>query len=509
MSQDDQIFFRRIKWLAKEYLYLKRYRPFLTAGRKAFLIGLAKSGLSLNWRWWRWECRWRWMQNYSWKKYCDDHAGTDCHLSYRWKINNQLVDKIYRELRLMGVYIGLIDRSRPFRKHNIFEITTEYQTWFDGAESGLVSIVLPVYNQTVFLAEALESIKRQTYTNWELIIVDDGSEEDVTTVLQPFYQDHRVRVYHRLHAGLPAALTFGFKKARGEFFSWTSADNLIEPDHLRGQVGFLQKNLDIHYVYSDYKLIDMRGEVMRHHTLESDQNLTLLPPNIVHLNSDPGNLNFSVHYTGASFMYRSIAGKIVGDHNGPLGIEDYDFDMRMNSLFSLAYLNRPEVTYCYRIHGNSLTGQYSINGFLSQRVQALHQWEEKTRQPIYKSDYCFWRVDLGEFPQIDQERVHLIVLDAYTWSDSPDQNYQLEQWRDNPRVVTVLWLSKENFIEPPLPLIGLTDWMLTDSHELMNRNRDKVDSLLSCPRDAWHSPLMKVLTYGTVVSKLRQTSAHE
>ncbi len=125
---------------------------------------------------------------------------------------------------------------------------------------GLVSVILPVYNQAGLLRDSMESVLGQTYANFELIIVNDGSTDDVAVVLADYARHPKVRILTQANQKLPKALSNGFAFARGEFWTWTSADNLMEPAQLERLVGFLQRRPDVAMVYANYEAIDDRGQ---------------------------------------------------------------------------------------------------------------------------------------------------------------------------------------------------------------------------------------------------------
>ena len=96
-------------------------------------------------------------------------------------------------------------------------------------------MVLPVYNQAYLIGGSIESVLQQTYPNLELIIVNDGSTDEIEKVLGP-YRDHpKVKILDQENQKLPRALSNGFRLARGEFFTWTSADNLMGKGNWRSR----------------------------------------------------------------------------------------------------------------------------------------------------------------------------------------------------------------------------------------------------------------------------------
>src|SRR6185369_2592585 len=100
--------------------------------------------------------------------------------------------------------------------------------------SGLVSIILPVYNGAAYLTEAIESVRNQTYRNWEMIIVDDASTDRTPEILRPLpSEDARIRIVrNEVNRKLPASLNIGFSQSRGEFSGWIASDDRFHPDAL-------------------------------------------------------------------------------------------------------------------------------------------------------------------------------------------------------------------------------------------------------------------------------------
>ena len=222
---------------------------------------------------------------------------------------------------------------------------------------GLVSVVLPVYNQAELLPAAIESVLNQTYTDFELIVIDDGSTDDVAAVLGRYADHPKVRILTQTNQKLPKALNNAFELAAGEFLTWTSADNLMESAQLERQVKFLRRNPAAAMVYADYLAIDEQGEPL-HDPRFRPRNRR--PPHspAIHLPHDPEPLNtMEDNFIGACFLYREWAGRLAGEYTPEMGLEDYDYWMRMNTLVRIAHLDSDECLYRYRVHDNTISGR--------------------------------------------------------------------------------------------------------------------------------------------------------
>ncbi|MFK7739537.1 MAG: glycosyltransferase [Planctomycetota bacterium] len=222
----------------------------------------------------------------------------------------------------------------------------------------LVSIVLPIYQQANMAAEAIESVLAQSYRTLELIVVDDGSTDGLHEQLRPYLRDPRVRVVVQPNQGLPKALSTGFDHATGEFFTWTSADNRMLPEQLTRLVAFLRARAEVAMVYGDYELIAERGQLLDGGAFRVMDRTDKSNLAAVRVQRSTLNLNrYEDNFIGACFLYRGQIGRLLEDYNPELGLEDYDYWMRINRLFCIEHLGTDEVLYQYRVHDNTLSAR--------------------------------------------------------------------------------------------------------------------------------------------------------
>jgi Glycosyltransferases involved in cell wall biogenesis len=93
----------------------------------------------------------------------------------------------------------------------------------------LISVIVPVYKAEEFLPKCINSILSQTYTNFELLLIDDGSPDNSGKICDEHAsKDSRVRVFHKQNGGVSSARNLGLREARGEWISWVDADDWIE-----------------------------------------------------------------------------------------------------------------------------------------------------------------------------------------------------------------------------------------------------------------------------------------
>jgi glycosyltransferase involved in cell wall biosynthesis len=205
-----------------------------------------------------------------------------------------------------------------------------------------VSVILPTYNQAEYLPLALDSIFQQTWRDFELIVVNDGSTDATPKILERYHSQYAGRcpfhVVHQANQKLPRALNEGFRRARGEYLTWTSSDNVLHPGMLEALVEALNHNPDVGLVYADWEEIDEAGRVLR--TIETcDYNRLLL---------------LRLNFVNACFLYRRACQENVGFYDPEyIYAEDWEYWIRISRRFKMRRV--PRVLYQYRTHAKSLT----------------------------------------------------------------------------------------------------------------------------------------------------------
>lgn len=120
-------------------------------------------------------------------------------------------------------------------------------------KSPLISVIVPCYNQAAFLADAVESIRRQTYTKWECLIINDGSKDrtkEIATAMS--IADTRVRVVNQTNTGLAGARNRGLKESGGDFVQFLDADDTIRPMKFEKHLEKIGDSHALNLSYSDY-----------------------------------------------------------------------------------------------------------------------------------------------------------------------------------------------------------------------------------------------------------------
>jgi len=114
-----------------------------------------------------------------------------------------------------------------------------------------VSVIIPTYNRGYVVCEALDSVLAQTYKDFEVIIVDDGSIDDTRDKMRLYLKDGRVRYVYQENSGVSCARNKGVALARGQYVSFLDSDDLWKPDKLRLEINFFSKYPEVRVVFSD------------------------------------------------------------------------------------------------------------------------------------------------------------------------------------------------------------------------------------------------------------------
>ncbi len=230
-----------------------------------------------------------------------------------------------------------------------------------------VSIVLPTFNRADMLSGSIESCLNQRHENFELIIIDDGSTDNTREVVNEFIKkDNRVKYFKKKNEGLPKALNYGFDRASGKFFSWTSDDNYFREDALKIMLDELTSDEKYKLVYCDYNLIDDNennlGKVFR-----KDSSYIVKEPTV-----------------GACFLYSSECAKIIGQYDPKWRlVEDAEFFVRFAKSFPCKHVSGVH-PYFYRIHEDSLGwSEYENVQKVRYKMFAFHSENMFTRFELY------------------------------------------------------------------------------------------------------------------------------
>jgi GT2 family glycosyltransferase len=206
-----------------------------------------------------------------------------------------------------------------------------------------ISVVLPIHDAEAFLAAAMNSILAQTFPDFELIAIDDGSADASAKILDRLaQQDDRIVVIRQANAGIVAALNRGLALARGEFVARMDADDVARPERFARQMAFLDAHPDVAAVGSAVTLIDAHGKAIR------DVLYPESPQAVAEF------LRTASALAHPAVMMRRDAVIAAGGYRPAFRYaEDYDLWLRLAERHKLA--NLPDSLLLYRQHGTKLS----------------------------------------------------------------------------------------------------------------------------------------------------------
>jgi glycosyltransferase involved in cell wall biosynthesis len=211
--------------------------------------------------------------------------------------------------------------------------------------SELVSVVIPVYNSAHFLKESLESVINQTYSNIEIICVNDGSTDNSLEILQQ-YSD-KITIISQKNHGLASALNLGIHKMKGIWFKWFSPDDVMYPYTIQTLIDEAKNNPNT-ILYSNWDIIDKNGKKLRNFQESNYNELSNFDYNIRLLDGQLINVNTAL-IPSSLFEQNSI--RDLDDH---VAI-DYDFFLRSALLHDTKFHLILKPLIKYRIHSNQLS----------------------------------------------------------------------------------------------------------------------------------------------------------
>ncbi len=236
------------------------------------------------------------------------------------------------------------------------------------------SILIPTYNQEEYLPVALDSVLRQTYPNWEAIIVDDGSTDGTYSVMEKYAkQDSRFKIYSKENGGTGSALNEGLKHVKGDWICWLSSDDLFDDKKLEVHKKAIEENSKIKFFYSHYYVLDGEKNEIYAPDFSSQTGFYIAPYQVLGF--------FNGNYiNGLSIaIHRSVFYEVGAFNEKYRYAQDYDMWLRIVAKFKARYIDyRTIVT---RIYPSQITTAHPEWGILDSARAAIdfintHRFEE-------------------------------------------------------------------------------------------------------------------------------------
>jgi glycosyltransferase involved in cell wall biosynthesis len=283
----------------------------------------------------------------------------------------------------------------------------------------LVSVLMCVFNAENYLDEAIESILQQTFSDFEFIILDDGSKDNSLKIIQKHAaRDRRIRVISRENRGIIPSRNELLAESKGEYVAVMDADDIALPNRFNLQVQYLRSHQEVLGVGGNYHVIDSKGRFLTTFSLpetnDEIQKMMLVGHTAI------------LHPTS---MFRSNAIKAIGGYDPDYHlVEDLDLWLRLGEKGQIANLNVPVLKY--RLHGNSISEQNGLQQRDNDRKACEAAWKRRGITVKYEADSA-WR------PSSTKDSRHGFMLRYGWWA-----------WNSRQRWTSILYGLKAIRIKP-------------------------------------------------------------
>lgn len=201
----------------------------------------------------------------------------------------------------------------------------------------LVSVVIPTYNTADYITQTLDSVLGQTFKNYEIIVVDDGSTDHTGEVLSSYM--NRINYIHQENSGRSEARNTGIKAARGKYVAFLDSDDLWTPEKLRYQVEIMENHSEIDFLFGDKQRFADDGSILIHSMFkEKGYDETFFGDPLYVKNAYKKLLNDPYIPTGTVIM-KTRCFEDTGLFDRDIYAEDWEFWLRAALLKTIAYVN--------------------------------------------------------------------------------------------------------------------------------------------------------------------------
>ena len=242
-----------------------------------------------------------------------------------------------------------------------------------------VSILMPMRNAEAYIVETIQSLLDQTFSDFELIIIDDGSSDASLSMVKSFI-DGRIRILKGNMQGISAALNRGLKSAQGNFVCRCDSDDIYPKERLQSQIEWFEGHDDFIAVAGKFSSMDEKSKVIAE--FKSGESECDMTPELL--------TGKTRTHLGTYLVRKNVLDDLGGYREYFVTAEDIDMQLRLAEKGLIGYM--PENMYFYRIHDSSITHVQSLNQrsfyenlareFLEQRLQTGSDLLQKGTPPI-------------------------------------------------------------------------------------------------------------------------------
>jgi glycosyltransferase involved in cell wall biosynthesis len=234
--------------------------------------------------------------------------------------------------------------KNPKVKNTLGSSNSDFNKYYKEFDSSLISIIIPAYNAENFLAETIDSVLNQTYANWELIVVNDGSTDNTLKIIKQYCEkDARIKIIDKKNEGVSIARNKGFKNTSGAYLAFLDADDKWHEDNLSEKLKVLQIKTEIGLVHADMQFMSENSDIQKEYFSGKEGNIlkSLLLWDGTNIPSP------------SSILVRRETIQNVGLFDTELSTAaDQEFFFRIASRYEVAHI--PMVLGFYRFHSSNM-----------------------------------------------------------------------------------------------------------------------------------------------------------
>jgi len=240
----------------------------------------------------------------------------------------------------------------------------------------LVSVIIPAYNHEKYIIDCLKSVIKQTYSNIEIIVINDGSTDSTEKVIKEFINNNDIDInfISKKNEGICKTLNKGLNLAKGKYISFLASDDMFAPQMIEKEVEFMENNKSIGLVYTDAYFINFNKITNKKYTDYKPIIKKCFKKGIQ--NKDI----YEVLLTGdiiiaLSTLIKKECFKVLGPFRETLKFTEYDMWFRITKEYPVGFINEP-LGY-YRIHDMNVSNTNSKKLFMSLMRTLLKQLDEE------------------------------------------------------------------------------------------------------------------------------------
>lgn len=242
----------------------------------------------------------------------------------------------------------------------------------------LVTVIIPAYKAGRYIEETVQSVLNQTYPNFELIIIDDGSPDDQAKVIEPLAaKDSRIQYIKQANGGVSSARNHGYRLSKGDFLAFLDADDVWLPDNLEQKLAKFASDAELGLVHSDKAIINANSQLTGE--VKHGKEGYILD----HLLSWNGTC---IPTPSSILVKREVMEKVGGFDLKLSNAADQEFFFRVAKHYKIGRV--PTVTWWYRVHDSNMHSNIPV-----MEKDALLAYQRAEENNLFKSkqfrNYCF------------------------------------------------------------------------------------------------------------------------